>query len=76
MAGSASGFICTNHCFETSGSTTVLQRWQRPTGVAVGLDAVDEPERLQVLDDALPGLEAVEPRVLARRARSSSRRSR
>ena len=31
IAGSASGFICTNHCLETSGSTTVLQRWQMPT---------------------------------------------
>ena len=27
MALSASGFTLTNHCFETSGSTGVLQRW-------------------------------------------------
>jgi hypothetical protein len=26
MAGSASGFVRTYHCFEISGSTTVLQR--------------------------------------------------
>ena len=32
MAGSASGFVLTNHCLETSGSTGVLQRWQRPSG--------------------------------------------
>ena len=31
MAFSASGLIFTNHCVETSGSTTVLQRWQWPT---------------------------------------------
>jgi hypothetical protein len=37
-----------------SGSTTVL------------LDALDEPELLHVLNDALAGLEAIEPRVLAR----------
>src|SRR5438552_3341514 len=31
MAFSASGFILMNHCFETSGSMTVLQRWHLPT---------------------------------------------
>src|SRR5262249_5872486 len=31
MALAASGFIFTNHCVETSGSTTVLQRWHLPT---------------------------------------------
>ena len=36
-----------------------------PDRVAVGLDAVDEAELLHVLHDALAGLEAVEPRVLA-----------
>ena len=30
MAFSASGFIFTNHCFEISGSTMVLQRWHLP----------------------------------------------
>ena len=32
MACSASGFILTNHCVETSGSTGVLQRWHLPSG--------------------------------------------
>src|SRR5208283_2421578 len=31
MAGPASGFIEQNHCVDTSGSTTVRQRWQWPT---------------------------------------------
>ncbi len=31
MAGSASGFMLIHHCFETSGSTMVLQRWHFPT---------------------------------------------
>src|SRR5262249_28952018 len=37
--------------------------------VAMGLDVIDEPERLHVLDDPLAGLEAVEPRVLPRLGR-------
>ena len=31
MAGSASSCIFMNHCVESSGSSTVLQRWQVPT---------------------------------------------
>src|ERR1700692_261793 len=31
IAGSARGFVFTNHCFEISGSTTVLLRWHLPT---------------------------------------------
>jgi hypothetical protein len=30
IAGLASGLILTNHCVEINGSTTELQRWQRP----------------------------------------------
>ena len=30
IAGSASGFIFTHHCIETSGSTMVRQRWHLP----------------------------------------------
>ena len=31
IAGSASGFMLIHHCFETSGSTMVLQRWHFAT---------------------------------------------
>src|SRR5262245_35323969 len=37
-----------------------------PDRMAIGLDAVDEPERLHVFDDAPAGLEAIETRVLSR----------
>src|SRR4029450_1294360 len=37
--------------------------------VTIGLDVVDEPKRLHVLDDALAALEAVHARVLPRRRR-------
>ncbi len=32
-AGVASGVILTNHCIEISGSMTVPQRWQWPSGM-------------------------------------------
>jgi hypothetical protein len=40
-----------------------------PDGVTVRLDAVDEPQRLHVLDDLLARLEAIHPGVLAGRRR-------
>ena len=64
MAGSASGFILTNHCVETSGSTAVLQRWHRAEAELVGLRSLtSRPSFFEVGDDALAGFEAVEAGV-------------
>ena len=63
MAFSASGLVLTNHCVETSGSTTVLQRSQRADGERVGLDFFEQAEALQVFDHAAAGFEAVEAGV-------------
>jgi hypothetical protein len=48
MAGSASGFILTNHCVETSGSTMVLQRWHFPTAELVRLGFSSRPSGFEI----------------------------
>ena len=43
IAGFASGSDFTNHCSESSGSTTVLERWQRPTDSVCGSSPTSSP---------------------------------
>ena len=43
MAGRARGSIFTNHCLESSGSSTVSQRWHRPSGRTCGFDPRSSP---------------------------------
>ena len=60
------------HCLLTRGSTTSLQRSQRPREWCSGLDLLQQPVPLKLRDDAGARLEAVEslvrPRVLVHRA--------
>ena len=63
MAFSASGLVLTNHWVETSGSTTVLQRWQVPRLSGVILDLDEIAALLQIGHHAAAGFEAVEAGV-------------
>src|SRR3712207_7443831 len=49
IAGSASGFVLTNHCVLTSGSTIVSQRSQRPTGTSCGSVFTSVPSPSKIL---------------------------
>ena len=63
MASAASGPIFTNHCVDTSGSTTVPQRSQCPTAWRCSAIFSRMPVLLQLLDQRLARLEPVLPRV-------------
>ena len=62
MASAASGPIFTNHCVDTSGSTTVPQRWQCPTACLCSAIFSSRPSLLQLLHERLAGLETVQAR--------------
>ena len=49
IAGAASSFILTNHCFEISGSTGVSQRWQCPTECRYGFTFTSSPASCRAL---------------------------
>ena len=63
MAFSASGLVRTNHCFETSGSTTALAALAFAGVDGVVFDAFEEAERIEIGDDALAGFVAIEADV-------------
>ena len=67
MAGSASGFIFIHHCFETSGSTTVLQRWHLPTLSLYGSIFSSNPSCLQLRDHLLARVVAIQAGEFPRR---------
>ena len=56
MAGSANSFIFMNHCVESSGSSTVLQRWQVPDAQGIILDLLEQALLAQILHHLLPRL--------------------
>ena len=60
MAGSANGLIFTNHCVDSSGSTTVAQRSQCPTLLADRFDLDEQALRFQIFDDLLARLEPIQ----------------
>ncbi len=68
MAFAASGLVRTNHCFETSGSTTVWQRWHLPRLRAWSSTRSSSAERFEIFDNPLAGFIAIEAGVLAGRS--------
>ncbi len=65
IAGSASGFIFIHHCFETSGSTTVRQRWHLPTLSLYGSIFFHQAERFEIGHDLLASVVTIEASVFA-----------
>jgi hypothetical protein len=53
MAGSASGFMRTNHCFERRGSTTGVATVAMAHRMLVILDLLQQATRLEIRDQAL-----------------------
>ena len=66
---SASGATFTNHWRETSGSTIVSHRWQRARGMTWLFSPRRRPSGVEVPEDLLPRLEAVETGVGGPRGR-------
>ena len=73
MAFSASGFIFTNHCVETSGSTDGLAALALADAERVVFDLFEQPELLQIGDHALARFEAIEAGVRAGRGGHAGR---
>ena len=65
IASSASGSTFTNHCVDTSGSTTVVQRWQVPTLCWCGSTFSSSPSRSRWATTRGARLEPVQARVRA-----------